>query len=359
MENDWILRLLSEKAGKREIAIKGFKGQDKELEQLISQNIGQPHINYYTSNKSKVNNRDTFSFLEYGENREKQYLVVTSHETYNEAEWKRLEKWGCKEFDDFLWLNHYPIPVMDVAGETDAFPGGYGNKAIVHSDGIKINFLGICSEVEIGYNVKWPKALTVNVGSNVCIKIGNRVRLGNSNIIVNNGGHIYIEDNCILTSARIFVNRDSELIIGKGSTVQDGRFRTGRNSRIIVGEDCMFSWATTLLAHDGHMIYDVAAEKCLNNTAGECNESIVIGNHVWIGGETVILPNTRIDSGTICGYRSLVKGRYPNNCVIAGSPARVVKKDIAWTRTNICEDLSEYWNLKEEYRRPSETDELS
>ena len=309
MESDWILHLLTEKAQNREIAIKGCEGQEKELEQLITQRFHQSSINYYTAQKSKVNNQNTFSFSSYGESRKSQYLVIASHEKYNEAEWKMLETWGCREFDDFLWLNHYPINAMDIAGDEGFSPGGYGNKASIRSDGIKIYFIGICSEVEIGSHVKWPKALTMKIGSNVRIKIGNGVSLGKSNIIVNKGGSINIAEGCSLLSARIFVNQDSELIIGKKSTLQDGRIRTGRNSRTIVGEDCMFSWATTLLAHDGHMIYDVAAEKCLNNTKGERNESIVIGNHVWIGGETVILPNTRIGSGTICGYRSLVKGR--------------------------------------------------
>lgn len=208
--------------------------------------------------------------------------------------------------------------------------------------------------MEIGYNVKWPKSLAINVGSNVHIKFGNRVSMGNSNIIVSRGASIIIEDDCSLSNAKIFVNYDSELRIGKGTTLQDSRIRTGRNNRIIIGEDCMFSWGTTLLAHDGHMIYDIATEKCLNNTIGECNESIVLGNHVWIGGETVVLPNTKIGSGTICGYRSLVKGIYPNNCIIVGSPARVVKKDVAWTRSNISADLSEYMELPEEYRKFTE-----
>lgn len=353
MYREWILRLLTEKAGNRKVALKGSKGQDQELEQLIVQEFGQPDIEYFTAVKDKVNNRDTFSFSEFGGRKGEYYLIIPSVEKYNEAERKTLEGWGYREFDDFLWLNHDPIDAMDVA-EGAVFPrGGYNNKAVIHSDGVKIRFLGICSQVEIGYGVKWPRDLVMNLGSNVQVRIGNGVSLGNSKIIVAKGGCIDIADKCILSGMRIFVNCDSELRIGRSCTLQDGRIRTGRNSGIAIGEDCMFSWAITLLAHDRHMIYDVASGKCMNNTAGERRESIVIGDHVWIGGETAVLPNTRIGSGSICGYRSLVKGSYPNNCILAGSPARVVKRDVAWARDNIDGELSMYRKLPEEYRRLS------
>lgn len=56
----------------------------------------------------------------------------------------------------------------------------------------------------------------------------------------------------------------------------------------------MFSWRISLLAHDGHLIFDVNNKKCINNTTGECKKSICIGNHVWVGGETDILAGTNI-----------------------------------------------------------------
>lgn len=123
MENDWIFHLLSDKVGHREVAIKGVKGQDKKLEQLISQRLGQSNISYYTTRKDKVNNKDTFLFSKFGENKEKHYLVISSAGKYNEAEGRMFEKWGCREFEDFLWLNHAPINAADMV-ENDEFSLG-------------------------------------------------------------------------------------------------------------------------------------------------------------------------------------------------------------------------------------------
>lgn len=49
-----------------------------------------------------------------------------------------------------------------------------------------------------------------------------------------------------------------------------------------------------------------------------------IGDNVFIGTGATILMNTHIGNNTIVGARSVVSGKYPDNVVIAGCPARVV-----------------------------------
>lgn len=63
------------------------------------------------------------------------------------------------------------------------------------------------------------------------------------------------------------------------------------------------------------------------------------------------MPNTYIGSGAICGYRSLVKGKIPNNCIVVGSPAKIVRKDIAWSRENISYDDRDFLIIHELYRQ--------
>lgn len=69
------------------------------------------------------------------------------------------------------------------------------------------------------------------------------------------------------------------------------------------------------------------------------NTKIVIGNHVWIGLRSTILYNTEIGDGSIIGACSLVKGAIPNNCIAAGNPAKVIRRDISWSRNNGAADL--------------------
>lgn len=53
---------------------------------------------------------------------------------------------------------------------------------------------------------------------------------------------------------------------------------------------------------------------------------IAIGNNVFIGAGTRIMYNVRIGSNVIIGANSLINKDIPDNCVVAGVPARVIKK---------------------------------
>ena len=51
---------------------------------------------------------------------------------------------------------------------------------------------------------------------------------------------------------------------------------------------------------------------------------VTIGDNVFIGAESVVLPGVTIGSNVIVGANSTVTHDVPDNCVVAGSPARVL-----------------------------------
>lgn len=51
-----------------------------------------------------------------------------------------------------------------------------------------------------------------------------------------------------------------------------------------------------------------------------------IGERVWIGENVTILPGACIGNGVVIGANSVVRGEIPNNVIIAGVPAKIVKK---------------------------------
>lgn len=51
---------------------------------------------------------------------------------------------------------------------------------------------------------------------------------------------------------------------------------------------------------------------------------VTIGDNVFIGAESVVLPGVTIGSNVIVGANSTVTHNIPDNCVVAGSPARVI-----------------------------------
>jgi len=64
----------------------------------------------------------------------------------------------------------------------------------------------------------------------------------------------------------------------------------------------------------------------LRNTMLEYAKPVTIGNDVWIGGGAIVCPGVSIGNGVIIGAGSLVNKNVPDNTMVAGNPAREVKK---------------------------------
>lgn len=61
------------------------------------------------------------------------------------------------------------------------------------------------------------------------------------------------------------------------------------------------------------------------NSLIEWAEPVVIGNSVWIGGNAVILPGVTIGNNVVIGAGSVVTKDIPDNEVVAGNPAKIIK----------------------------------
>lgn len=53
---------------------------------------------------------------------------------------------------------------------------------------------------------------------------------------------------------------------------------------------------------------------------------IKIGNNVWVGANSTILPEVTIGNNVIIGANSLVNKNIPNNCIAVGNPCKVIKE---------------------------------
>lgn len=56
------------------------------------------------------------------------------------------------------------------------------------------------------------------------------------------------------------------------------------------------------------------------------SKPVEIGDDVWIGGGAIILPGVTIGSNVIVGAGSVVTKDVPNNVIVAGNPAKIVKQ---------------------------------
>lgn len=69
------------------------------------------------------------------------------------------------------------------------------------------------------------------------------------------------------------------------------------------------------------LCHDASTKKFLNYTK---IGRVTIGNNVFVGADTVVLPGVTIGSNVIIGANSTVTHDVPDNTVVAGSPARVL-----------------------------------
>ncbi|MDR3310535.1 MAG: acyltransferase, partial [Oscillospiraceae bacterium] len=96
-------------------------------------------------------------------------------------------------------------------------------------------------------------------------------------------------------------------------------------SDIIIGKDCMLSSDIAIKTIVGHSMYDLHSGAQLVKP-----KPIHIQDHVWVGMNAVLLGNAAVGTGSVVGSYAVVAKKYPNNCAIAGNPARIVRRDIAW-----------------------------
>jgi acetyltransferase-like isoleucine patch superfamily enzyme len=57
---------------------------------------------------------------------------------------------------------------------------------------------------------------------------------------------------------------------------------------------------------------------------GTSSDDVVIGDDVWIGLGSVILPGIKIGAGSVIGANCVVTKDIPENSVAVGAPARVI-----------------------------------
>ncbi len=88
---------------------------------------------------------------------------------------------------------------------------------------------------------------------------------------------------------------------------------------IEIGNHVAIANGTEIITHDG-------AIWCFRDELENADVfgKIKIGNNVFIGNNCTILPNTVLGDNSVVGAGSVVRGKFPENSVIFGNPAKVV-----------------------------------
>jgi acetyltransferase-like isoleucine patch superfamily enzyme len=119
----------------------------------------------------------------------------------------------------------------------------------------------------------------------------------------------------------------------------------GQDPMLTIGDRCVIGKGSSIVAHErieigddtmtGHFVYITDQNhgyEDLEVPVGKQmwkNNPVHIGPGCWLGTGAVILPGTTLGTNVVVAAGSVVRGQFPAHCVVAGTPARIVRRFVA------------------------------
>lgn len=139
------------------------------------------------------------------------------------------------------------------------------------------------------------------------------VKILNPNVTLGKNVHLYYNV-IIFGDGPIFI--DDNVKIGFNTVIYSDK-RGGIN----IGKRCSIA-ANSYIIDTNHSTQSIVDGKNREDTS----ELVIIGDDVWIGAECVISKGSILNNGVIVGANSFVNNKISENCIVAGSPARLIRK---------------------------------
>jgi acetyltransferase-like isoleucine patch superfamily enzyme len=317
---------------------------------ILLENFGMK-VEFSVTREKKEANGTTIRHISELSGKRDVYFVVVVTPKYAREYTSVLEKYRYYEDIDYVFRNHAAVVLENFDCSKGRYEDKYGNTiegygAIIR----KVIFRGCNSHISLAREVN-TKNLSIDLSSNAYVEIGTKTRFNGETRIISagrgGGSRLYIGDDCRFADGliRFYVHKAlSVMKIGYHTSFETNlEIHVNSGKKLLIGNDCMFSHDIELWAGDGHSIFDTVTRENTNSDYDKLPEhrnKLVIHDHVWAAKGAFIMHGTDIGRGSTVGARAVVKGKYPNNCTIAGNPARIVKKNTAWARVNCADDIA-------------------
>jgi len=178
-------------------------------------------------------------------------------------------------------------------------------------------------------NIYLYKNALISMAKNTSIILNGELHIGTESIKNSRRETtIRMDENSTLEIDKIFsIYYGGDIILFKNAklTLGSGFFNSNIKIRctkcITIGRDVAISHDVTIMDSDAHEIVADGYEKTL---------PVIIGNHVWIGTRATILKGVTIGDGAIIAAGAVISKDVPPNCVVAGVPGKIIKKNMDW-----------------------------
>lgn len=167
-----------------------------------------------------------------------------------------------------------------------------GNNAVVENRG----------SFRFGFKGGLPESIaagSLHLGNNSKLVIDGQVSVGP-------GVRIDVSELAVLELEDVYINFNSFIKCCK---------------HVKIGKGTMIGFDVVILDSDIHSLV---------REDFEVTKPVLIGSHVWIGGRAMILKGVTIGSGSVVAAGAVVTENVPENTLVAGVPAKMIKKDVHW-----------------------------
>jgi len=154
----------------------------------------------------------------------------------------------------------------------------------------------------------------VEIARGASIRIDRGVMINSSNAKYHINMHSAVKLMADRPGARIHIGEETRI---HGSCIHAYR-------SITIGRRCLIAANCQIIDSNGHELSFDDVDRRIHTTSE--GKPVVIEDAVWIGANTIVLPGVRIGRGSVVAAGSVVVKDVPPMCVVAGNPAKIVKR---------------------------------
>ena len=171
------------------------------------------------------------------------------------------------------------------------------------------------------------------IEKNIRLRFANNIRLGNG---------CYLDEKVYLHACPSGIEIGENSLLMHGAILHVYNFRDLPNAGIKIGKDCLISESTVIRGQGGVTIGDrvytspntkiVAVNHVFDDPErpfihqGITAQGIRIEDDVWLGTNAVITDGVQIGKGAVVAAGAVVTKNVPAHTIVAGVPAKVIKK---------------------------------